>query len=131
VGVSREKAIKVLGIDNILLAVGDLDEAREFYGERLGLPIKFAIDRMSLICFALGSEEPGLLVRVEPGLERAIRRSPRIWVEVPDARIVADSLSDVAIEQVAPPFEVATGWAVEVSDPGGTSLDLPTIRKHQ
>jgi catechol 2,3-dioxygenase-like lactoylglutathione lyase family enzyme len=32
-----------LGVDNVLVAVGDLDEARRFYGELLGLPLKVRV----------------------------------------------------------------------------------------
>src|SRR6266699_7173713 len=55
--------IGVLGIDNVLFDVGDLEAARRFYGELLGLEEKFAFPRVGLVCFRLGDEEPGLLVR--------------------------------------------------------------------
>jgi len=55
--------IRVLGIDNIMLGVGDLEQARLFYEGVLGLPIKFAFPQAGIVGYHLGSEEPGLLLR--------------------------------------------------------------------
>lgn len=95
----------VLGVDNVLFGVGDLDDAIAFY-TGLGLPLVFRMEEVAL--FRLGSEVPGLLVR---------RGDPvgggRVWLEVPDAR---------ALSVAGTPFPVATGWTVEVSDPWGNVL---------
>lgn len=97
----------VLGVDNVLFAVGDLDRAVAFYGD-LGLPLVFRLDGIAL--FRLGPETPGLLVRL-------VRRSAevgggRVWLEVPDARALS----------IGQPFRVATGWTVEVADPWGNVI---------
>ncbi|MFC5833073.1 VOC family protein [Nonomuraea insulae] len=68
--------------------------------------------------YAIGEETPGLLVRVHdtrPG-------SMRVWLEVPDARAVA---AESGIE----PFEVFTGWTVEVPDPWGNVIGLTDYGK--
>jgi catechol 2,3-dioxygenase-like lactoylglutathione lyase family enzyme len=95
----------VLGVDNVLFAVGDLDAAVAFYTE-LGLPLVFRLDEIAL--FRLGSETPGLLVR---------RGEPtgggRVWLEVPDVH---------ALPMVDKAFRVATGWTVEVTDPWGNAV---------
>ncbi|TDV55373.1 VOC family protein [Actinophytocola oryzae] len=92
----------VLGVDNVLFAVGDLDTAVDFY-TGLGLPLVFRHGEIAL--FRLGAEAPGLLVRSEsePG-------GGRVWLEVPDAR---------RLSTADEPFRVATGWTVEVADPWG------------
>jgi catechol 2,3-dioxygenase-like lactoylglutathione lyase family enzyme len=62
--------VDVLGLDNVLLDVGDLEAARGFYGGRLGLGVKFDFPEAGIVGFRLGDEEPGLLVRagdVPPG----------------------------------------------------------------
>ncbi|NUP78403.1 MAG: VOC family protein [Nonomuraea sp.] len=108
--------MNVLGIDNVLVGVGDLARAKEFYGGVLGLREKFSTEQLAL--FAIGGERPGLLVRVQdpsPG-------SMRVWLEVPDARAVA---ADLGIE----PFEVFTGWTVEVPDPWGNVVGLTDYTK--
>ncbi len=55
--------IDIRGIDNVLLPVGDLDEAVRFYAGALGLPLVFRFDGPGIALFRLGTEPPGLLVR--------------------------------------------------------------------
>src|SRR5215207_1928725 len=62
--------ISVLGLDNVLLDVGDLEVAKGFYGGRLGLGVKFDFPDAGVVGFRLGDEEAGLVVRagdVAPG----------------------------------------------------------------
>ena len=58
-----------------MFSVGELEAALVFYGQRLGLPLKFQVTNVGIAAFRLGTEEPGLLVsdRDMPG-DRAIRR---------------------------------------------------------
>ncbi|MFI9847999.1 VOC family protein [Nonomuraea sp. NPDC051941] len=108
--------MRILGVDNILVGVADLARAREFYGGVLGLEERFATGELAL--FAIGEEAPGLLVRVQEGGPGSMR----VWLEVPDARAAADELG---IE----PFEVFTGWTVEVADPWGNIIGLTDYTK--
>lgn len=111
-------ALEVLGVDNVVLGVGDFAEARRFYTERLGLPLKFEVEAMGMALFRLGSEEPGLVVRASGG------GAPRLWLEVHDAMAAAAELRARGIEPLAAPFEVATGWTVEFADPWGNVIGL-------
>jgi hypothetical protein len=77
--------VEVLGIDNVLLDVGNLEVARGFYGGRLGLGVKFDFPEAGVVGFRLGDEEPGLLVRAGDVALGPPRPSPRLWLEVPDA----------------------------------------------
>ena len=52
--------ITVLGLDNVLLDVGDLEVAKGFYGGRLGLGVKFDFPDAGVVGFRLGDEEAGL-----------------------------------------------------------------------
>lgn len=108
--------MRILGVDNILVGVGDLARAREFYGGVLGLEERFSTDELAL--FAIGRETPGLLVRVQEGRPGSMR----VWLEVPDARAAA---AELGIE----PFEVFTGWTVEVPDPWGNVIGLTDYTK--
>ena len=110
-------APQILGVDNILIGVGDLAEARAFYGGVLGLKEKFA--RPDLALFAIGAEAPGLLLRREPDPRPG---AMRVWLEVPDARALAASLH-------AEPFEVATGWTIEITDPWSNVIGLTDYTK--
>ncbi|MEU4232431.1 VOC family protein [Nonomuraea sp. NPDC026600] len=108
--------MNILGVDNILVGVGDLARAKEFYGGVLGLREKFSTEELAL--FAIGAETPGLLVRVREGRPGSMR----VWLEVPDARAVAKEVGGEA-------FEVFTGWTVEIADPWGNVIGLTDYAK--
>ncbi|WP_219462524.1 VOC family protein [Nonomuraea rhizosphaerae] len=117
--------MNVLGVDNILVDVGDLARAREFYGGVLGLREKFSTRELAL--FAIGEETPGLLVRAREETPGPLARegrpgSMRVWLEVPDARAAAQEVGGEA-------FEVLTGWTVEIADPWGNVVGLTDYAK--
>jgi predicted enzyme related to lactoylglutathione lyase len=116
--------IGVLGIDNVLFDVGDLERARHLYGGLLGLEEKFAFPQVGLVCFRLGDEEPGLLVRACGAEEAPPRPSPRLWLEVPNARAAAAVLGDAGVALLEEPRELRTGWVVELADPWGNVIGL-------
>jgi predicted enzyme related to lactoylglutathione lyase len=122
-------APEVLGVDNVLLAVGDFEQAVDFYSTRLGLPLKFMMPAMGIAGFKLGREEPGLFIRAGATLEQPPRESPRLWLEVADARLAADQLREHGLEPLADAFEVATGWTVELADPWGNVIGLTDYTK--
>jgi predicted enzyme related to lactoylglutathione lyase len=116
--------IQVLGVDNIMFAVGDLAQARAFYETRLGLPIKFIVAQFGIVAYRLGAEEPGLILRVQP-IEPALPRdTPRVWLEVADARAVAQTLKASGVALLGEPHEIQTGWVVEIADPWGNVIGL-------
>jgi predicted enzyme related to lactoylglutathione lyase len=101
--------IEVLGVDNVLVAVDDLQRARDHYGGFLGLTPKLESPDAGMILYRLGAEEPGLVVAREEWAP------PRLWLEVPDAREVARQVD-------APAREITTGWVVEIKDPWGNVI---------
>jgi predicted enzyme related to lactoylglutathione lyase len=122
-------ALDVLGVDNAVIAVGDFEQALEFYEGKLGLAVKFEVPERGLAMFRLGPEEPGLLVHVRPVHEHGPRETPRVWLEVRDARAAAAALRARGLEPTEDPFEVATGWTVEVADPWGNVIGLTDYTK--
>lgn len=122
-------ALEVLGVDNAMFSVGRLDSALEFYGQRLGLPLKFKVPNIGIAAFRLGPEEPGLFVRTRDVPERGPRDSPRLWLEVTDARQAAAELRARGVQPLGEPFEVATGWTVEFADPWGNVIGLTDYEK--
>ena len=122
---------KALGFDNVLLTVGDLAEAVDFYDRRLGLALAFRLDGPGIALFKVGDETPGLLLRRADGYEprRPEQTGARVWLEVRDARDAARSLAEAGVEPLAEPFEVATGWTVEVADPWGNVLGFTDYTK--
>jgi predicted enzyme related to lactoylglutathione lyase len=120
--------VEVLGIDNVLLDVGNLEVARGFYGGRLGLGVKFDFPEAGVVGFRLGDEEPGLLVRAGDVPLGPPRSSPRLWLEVPDARAAGAALAAAGVTLLGAPRELRTGWAVEVADPWGNVVGLTDYR---
>jgi catechol 2,3-dioxygenase-like lactoylglutathione lyase family enzyme len=105
----------VLGVDNVLFTVGDLDTAVDFYTGQLGLALAFRLDDAGIAMLRLGPETPGLLIRRADASQ--VTGGGRVWLEVRDTRAVATALADVPGR--GEPFQVATGWTVEVADPWG------------
>jgi catechol 2,3-dioxygenase-like lactoylglutathione lyase family enzyme len=111
----------VLGVDNVLFAVGDLTEAVAFYRDALGLPLAFQLDGPGIALFRLGTEAPGLLLRAQPEpAGSGAGGGGRVWLEVRDAQATAATLAGVP--GTGMPFQVATGWTVEVTDPWGNTV---------
>jgi predicted enzyme related to lactoylglutathione lyase len=113
--------VEVLGIDNVFLEVGDLEEAARFYRDVLGLPIAKRFDAMGTILFQVGAETPGLGVRAV-----SVPRvgAQKIWFEVADARAAATELRVAGVSLLAPPMLIPTGYVVEVVDPWGNIIGL-------
>ncbi|MEU5596566.1 VOC family protein [Streptomyces sp. NPDC020298] len=127
---SDEESYELLGFDNVVLPVGDLGEAVEFY-ERAGFVVGFRFDEAGIALLKVGGETPGILLRVEYGLGQRPPAWPstRLWLEVPDARMAVRKLADAGIEPLDEAFSVATGWTVEVADPWGNVLGFTDYTK--
>jgi predicted enzyme related to lactoylglutathione lyase len=116
--------VRIVGVDSVLLAVGDLEEARRFYGEALALAVRFDLPDLGVTAFALGRDRPALVVQRRQVAEHPPRETPRVWLEVADARAAARELQERGVRDVGQPFEVETGWTVEVADPWGNVIGL-------
>ncbi|MGW7077120.1 VOC family protein [Streptomyces sp. NPDC054871] len=125
-----ENSSELLGFDNVVFPVGELGEAVDFY-ERAGFPVTHRIDEIGLAILAVGKETPGILLRVEEGVEHrpSAWATPRVWLEVPDARAAGRALDDAGVKLLAPPFSVATGYTVEFADPWGNVVGFTDYRK--
>lgn len=127
---SDDESYELLGFDNVLLPVGDLDEAVRFYG-RAGFEVAFRLDEARIALLKVGGETPGILLRTEEALAHRTPPwpSPRIWLEVPDARAAARELTRAGIALLDEPSAVATGWTVEIADPWGNVLGFTDYTK--
>ncbi|MFD4622580.1 VOC family protein [Streptomyces sp. NPDC058475] len=127
---SDDVSYELLGFDNVLLSVGDLGEAVGFY-ERAGFPVAFRLDEAGIALLKVGKETPGVLLRLDEELSRRPPSwaSPRVWLEVRDARAAADALASAGIQPLDAPFPVATGWTVEFADPWGNVIGFTDYGK--
>lgn len=122
---SDHESYELLGFDNVLLPVGDLGAAVDFY-ERAGFPVAFRLDEAGIALLKAGGETPGILLRAEEefGQRPPPWPSARVWLEVADARTAARALRDAGVAPLDEPFSVATGWTVEFADPWGNVIGL-------
>ncbi|MEV6112187.1 VOC family protein [Streptomyces sp. NPDC052109] len=127
---SDEESYELLGFDNVLLPVGHLGEAVDFY-ERAGFSVGFRFDEGGIALLKVGKETPGILLRTEEALGQRTPPwpSPRVWLEVPDARAAARKLTGSGIRPLDEVFQVATGWTVEFADPWGNVLGFTDYTK--
>lgn len=116
--------MEIRGIDNVLVPVGDLDAAVGFYGGVLGFAVKFMLPEQGIAMFDVGGEVAGVMARVDPRAGENGLSGMRLWLEVPDALAAAAELEGYGVQVISPPFEVGTGWSVEVSDPWGNVIGL-------
>jgi catechol 2,3-dioxygenase-like lactoylglutathione lyase family enzyme len=117
--------MEILGVDNILFAVGDVLQARHFYTDILGLPESFAFPEAGIVGYQLGREEPGLLIRLDPELPPGPPlTTPRLWLEVPDAHAAAATLHERGVDPIGPVRETRTGLVIEVADTWGNVVGL-------
>ncbi|POX54240.1 extradiol dioxygenase [Streptomyces sp. Ru71] len=127
---SDEESYELLGFDNVVLPVGRLGEAVEFY-ERAGFVVGFRLDEAGIALLKVGGETPGVLLRHEDelGYRPPAWPASRVWVEVPDARVAALRLVGAGITPLEMPFAVATGWTVEIADPWGNVIGFTDYTK--
>ncbi|RSS22784.1 VOC family protein [Streptomyces sp. WAC08452] len=127
---SDHESYELLGFDNVLLPVGDLGAAVDFY-ERAGFPVAYRMDEAGIALLKVGVETPGLLLRLEEefGRQPPMWPSTRVWLEVTDARTAARELRAAGVPPLDEPFPVATGWTVEFADPWGNVIGLTDYSK--
>ncbi|MFD0316877.1 VOC family protein [Streptomyces flavalbus] len=127
---SDEESYELLGFDNVLLPVGDLGQAVEFY-ERAGFTVGFRFDEAGIALLKVGGETPGILLRHEEGVGHRPPPwpAPRVWLEVPDARATARELASAGVAPLDEPFPAVTGWTVEVADPWGNVIGFTDYSK--
>ncbi|MET7286031.1 VOC family protein [Streptomyces sp. NPDC005573] len=127
---SDDESYELLGFDHVVLPVGDLGEAVDFY-RRAGFPLGFRFDEGGIASLKAGGETPGILLRTEEGLGHRPPPwpAPRVWLEVPDARAAARELAAAGIAVTDGPFSTSTGWTVETADPWGNVLGFTDYTK--
>ena len=109
--------------DNFFLPADNLEEAKEFYTKKLGLETKFDFSDKGMTAFKVGENEPAII------LNRMPNASPAIWFTVDDAQKAYEVLQQKGVHFLSEPFEIATGFAVEFSDPFGNKLGITDYSK--
>lgn len=114
--------------DNFFLPVENMAEAKAFYGETLGLKLKFDFSEIGMTAYSVGDEEPAVILKDVskfPGMK------PTIWFEVEDVHAEFRRLRETGLVFLTEPFKIRTGWAAEFEDPFGNRLGITDYRKEE
>ncbi len=113
--------------DNFFLGVDNLALAKEYYQTVLGLRIKFDFSNRGMIAFAVGDQEPAIILKDRKVFADA---KSAIWFEVEDVRAEYEKLFGKGVRFLSPPFEIATGMAAEFEDPFGNRFGITDYTNH-
>jgi catechol 2,3-dioxygenase-like lactoylglutathione lyase family enzyme len=120
----------ILGIDNVIFTVGDLNEAVAFY-EKLGFPLKFRLDALGICVMTVGFELPGLVLKKSDIPAGSLNpERARFWVEVPDTQKSLVELKELGIALSREPLKLPTGLLIEVADRWGNVVGFTDHLAH-
>lgn len=112
--------------DNFFLPVRDLEKAKDYYQNSLGLSIKFDFSDMGMAAFKIGDQEPAIILK---DVKKFPDTKPTIWFVVDDVKQEFEKLKNKGITFLSEPFEIHTGIAVEFEDPFGNRLGITDYSK--
>ena len=129
---SAEAGIRIAGLDHVVLRVGDLDRAIEFYGKVLNCHIERRLDQPKLVQLRAGASLIDLVpASASPGAteEMAGRNMDHFAVRVDgfDAAALAAHLRrhGVAVGEVRERYGAeGYGPSLYISDPDGNTVEL-------
>ena len=109
--------------DNFFLPADNLEVAKNFYKNILGLETAFDFADKGMTAFRVGDNEPAIILSSLP------EAKPAIWFKVNNVLDVYHALVGQGITFLSEPFEIMTGLAVEFNDPFGNRLGLTDYSK--
>ena len=114
--------------DNFFLGVDNLEEAKKYYGDILGLNLKFDFSNNGMVAYNIGKEEPAIILKDKKYFENM---KPTIWFVVENVREEYKKMKGKGISFLSEPFEIRTGFAVEFEDPFGNRLGITDYCKKE
>lgn len=112
--------------DNFFLGVNNLEDAKEYYQNVLGLKLKFDFSNKGMAAFNIGNEEPAIILKDKKVFEDI---KPTIWFEVESVEKEYKRLLENGVQFLSKPFKIMTGMAVEFEDPFGNRLGITDYAK--
>jgi len=109
--------------DNYFLPANNLDTAKDFYQNKLGLDIKFDFSERGMVAFKVGDNEPAIILR------KADNVKPSILLTVDNVRTAYEELKQKGVQFNSEPYEIMTGLSVEFTDPFGNLFGLTDYSK--
>jgi predicted enzyme related to lactoylglutathione lyase len=118
--------IMIKDLDNIFLPVKNLENAKKFYNETLGLKTKFDFPERGMSAFKIGAGEPAIILKDV----NKFKATPAVfWLVVDDVKVSHEQLKAKGVKFCSEPFEVKTGLAVEFEDLDGNKIGLTDYSK--
>lgn len=112
--------------DNFFLPVDDMEGAMKYYGETLGLKLKFNFADKGMVAFHVGDEEPAIILK---DTSKFPNMKPTIWFVVDDVMAEYDKLKANGVTFLSEPFHIGTGTSVEFEDQFGNRLGITDYNK--
>ena len=107
--------------DNFFVPSDDLQSAKAFYGETLGLPVKFDFSDNGMVAFKVGEQEPAIIIQDVTKIPKA---KPAIWFKVSGVSKTYEKLKAQGVTFLSEPYKIPTGLAVQFEDPYGNRLGI-------
>lgn len=79
----------MLNYDNFFLGVNDLNEAKKYYKDILGLKTKFDFHSKGLVAFNIGNNEPAIILKDKNKFPNV---KPTIWFVVKNVKLEYEKL---------------------------------------
>lgn len=112
--------------DNYFLPVNNMEEAKEYYNNTLGLEVKFDFSVNGMVAYKVGNEEPAIILK---DTSKFVDFKPTIWFTVQNVRTEYTRLKEKGVVFISEPFEIRTGLSVEFEDPFGNRLGITDYSK--
>ena len=112
--------------DNYFLPVDDMEEAKNYYENVLGLKKKFDFSDMGMVAYSIGNEEPAIILKDRkkfPDLK------PTVWFVVENVFVSYEEMKNNGVKFLSEPFRIKTGNAVEFEDPFGNRFGITDYNK--
>lgn len=107
--------------DNYFIPVDNMEEAKKYYGNILGLKLKFDFSDIGMAAYSIGDEEPAIILKDKNKFKDL---KSAIWFEVDDVNAKYEEMKNMGIKFLSEPFKIKTGNAAEFEDPFGNRFGI-------
>lgn len=107
--------------DNFFVPVDNLEEAKNYYANVLGLDLKFDFSDKGMAAFNVGHEEPAIILKEKSKFPDV---KPAIWFVVDNVEDEYERLQKNGVNFLSKPFQIGTGNAVEFEDLFGNRFGM-------
>lgn len=111
--------------DNYFIPVDNMEEAKNYYENILGLELKFDFSDIGMIAYNIGNEEPAIILKDNNKFKNL---KPTVWFEVDNVIAKYEEMKNLGVKFLSEPFKIKTGNAVEFEDPFGNRFGITDYR---